>query len=161
MTTTNIENRKQNPDVEIQKKLYSMERKVSEVFVDVGNKVFKEIQAWISKMQDDRNLNSIAEKLTVYQTEFQADTVIAYWTSMSLNQFVFTTDSDQAIGWCLVFMCSGVFIEIQQQNKRVRKDWSFLFIRTIIKENMQINQLSFHQYFENKKTKKIENIYII
>ena len=96
-------------EAEIRKKLNSMEKKVSEVFVDVGNKLFDEIQARISKLKEDRNSNLIYERLTVEQAEFQADTVIAYRTTRSMNHLVFTSDLDQAIHCGAMRVCVKEF----------------------------------------------------
>ena len=90
---------------DIRKKLNAMEKKVSENFVDVGNKLFEEIRNRISNMKKDRNSNLVYERLTVEQAEFQADTVIAYRTTRSMNHLVFTSDSDQAIHCGAMCVC--------------------------------------------------------
>jgi hypothetical protein len=97
LSTLNAELKRANTEVEsnhltleiakVKKKIKAMERKMSESFIDVGEKLVQKVKQQINQMCNDHyeNLNQI---LTCMVAEYQADSVIAYRTVNQFNDLV-------------------------------------------------------------------------
>jgi hypothetical protein len=99
-TTEDEEKQKQTDILAIRKKINSIQKQMSEIVVDVGEKLVTKVQEQIQKLKLDPLYRNIDEVLTCLVAEYQADLVIAYRTANKMNDIVLCSDSDQGVhGW--------------------------------------------------------------
>jgi hypothetical protein len=99
INTTDTEEQKQllmKKINDLKKKIKSMEKRMSEPFIDVGDVLVEKVKMQIEKITSDFG-ELFAKKLTYMIAEFQADTVLAFRTVNKNNDIVISSDSDQVV----------------------------------------------------------------
>jgi predicted DNA-binding protein YlxM (UPF0122 family) len=80
----------------VKKVIKTIENKLSNEFIDVGEKLVLKVKEQINKIKTD-HIENINDVLTCFVAEYQANTVIAYRTINQQNDIVVCSDSDQGI----------------------------------------------------------------
>jgi hypothetical protein len=73
-----------------------MNKKLSELFVDVGQTLVQKVIEEKDKIETDFG-TTVSDSLTYMIAKFQADSVIAYQTVKQMNDVVITSNSDQSV----------------------------------------------------------------
>ena len=101
----------------LEKKIKSLERKLNEPMIDVGNELFNRIISEVQKLTGEFN-DIDFNQLEILQAEFQADSVIAYRSIRTLNDVVFSSDTDQSVLVAGDCCCVNVYKLIHNNNKK-------------------------------------------